>query len=136
MSNKDFSVFNEIKEDNGNQLRLAKLEKLEESAFVEAPRKKIGFLNSNEKSYADETKLLDGWTIWLMYHGKFARDIRQTLQKGGAKVIGEGCHWRTIEKELGTLTHILAPEVKMMQLTIEQQIACVANDVRIYSDMV
>ena len=57
MSNKDFSVFNEIKEDNGNQLRLAKLEKLEESAFVEAPRKKIGFLNSNEKSYADETKV-------------------------------------------------------------------------------
>ena len=86
-----------------------------------------------------------------MYHGKFAREIRKTLQTGGAEVIGEGCHWRTIEKvlililllltpvclqELGVLTHILAPEEKMMQLTIEQQMACVANDVRIYSDMV
>ena len=49
------------------------------------------------------SKLLDGWTIWLMYHGKFARDIRQTLQKGGAKVIGEGCHWRTIEKVLAAV---------------------------------
>jgi hypothetical protein len=35
-----------------------------------------------------------------MYHGKSAREIRKTLQTGGAEVIGEGCHWRTIEKVL------------------------------------
>ena len=61
MSEKVSAGLNEIKEDNGNQLRLAKLEKLEESAFAEAPNaSKIGTYDSkifSQESTVDDTKV-------------------------------------------------------------------------------
>jgi hypothetical protein len=52
-----FAGIDEIMEDNGNQLRLAKLEKLEESAFAEAPNaSKVAKIDS-QKSTVDDTKV-------------------------------------------------------------------------------
>jgi len=62
MSNNDFARLSEIKEDNGNQLRLKKLEKLEDAAFVDASNpSKIATIdteNFSQKKSVDEAKVV------------------------------------------------------------------------------